>query len=75
MLGMSGIQWWAPPPDRSFIQSIKTFPRNLEIRSFLTYNVAGDISSTSVVVSHSITLLPDDPDAAPTLASAASPSP
>ena len=61
MLGMSGIQVVGAAPDRSFIQSIKTFPRNLEIRSFLTYNVAGDISSTSVVVSHSITLLPDDP--------------
>ncbi len=47
--------------DRSYVQTIRAFPRNLEIKSFLTFALNGDISSASTVVNHSITLLPDVP--------------
>lgn len=48
-------------PDRSYVQSIKAFPRNLEISSFLTFMSSDQPSSASVVVRHSLTLLADEP--------------
>jgi hypothetical protein len=49
-------------PQRSSLQEIKTFPRNIEIRALLTYNVEDPQSSgVSIIVRHSITLLPDKP--------------
>lgn len=61
LLNFGGVQASAPASDRSYIDSIRVFPRNLEVRSFLTYMATGAVSSASVVLRHSITLLPDEP--------------
>jgi hypothetical protein len=49
-------------PERSSLQEIKAFARNIEIRALLTYNVEDlQSSGVSIIVRHSITRLPDKP--------------
>ncbi len=49
----------ATDSNRSYVQSIKAFPDNIHVNSFLTFATAE--SSVSIVVHHSITLLPEKP--------------
>lgn len=60
ILAAGGVKVAAPAPDRSYVRDVRVFPRNVEVSSFLTYR-AGDPSAVSVVVRHSLTLLPDVP--------------
>lgn len=52
-----------PDRARSFVESIKTFPTNIEIKSFLTFTKGSSTASQSVaiVVNHSLALLPEKP--------------
>jgi hypothetical protein len=52
--------------DRTFISSVRSFPRNIEIRHVLTYEANEPPSSSStgtlsLEMNHSMVLLPDDP--------------
>ena len=52
--------------DRTFIESIRTFPENIEVRRTVTYNASEPPSlslgeSLSVELGHSFVLLPDNP--------------
>lgn len=52
--------------DRSFVESIKSFPENIEVRQLMTYVSAAPPSNTnaqtlSVKVSQSLVLLPEEP--------------
>ncbi|MFC1559394.1 zinc-dependent metalloprotease, partial [Gemmatimonadota bacterium] len=47
--------------DRSFLDYIKSFPENIEYEQVLTYNGSGDSPSVSLVMHHSMLLLPEDP--------------
>ena len=47
--------------DRSFLDYIKSFPENIEYEQVLTYNGSGDGPSVSLVMHHSMVLLPEDP--------------
>jgi len=47
--------------DRSFLDYIKSFPANIEYEQVLTYNGTGGGSSVSLVMHHSMVLLPEDP--------------
>ena len=49
----------AADPNRSYVRSIQAFPGNIHADSFLTF--ATPDSSVSIVVHHSITLLPEKP--------------
>ena len=60
ILAAGGVKVVAPAPDRSYVRAVRAFPRNVEVSSFLTYRAA-DPSAVSVVVRHSLTLLPDVP--------------
>ena len=56
-------------PNRSFINSIKSFPRNIEVRRTMTYNAnsppggfaAAAAGAMTVEMAHSMIALPDDP--------------
>lgn len=53
-------------PDRSFVESIKSFPENIEVRQVMTYIAANPPSASytqtlSVQVSQSLVLLPEEP--------------
>lgn len=62
MLEEGGYKAKELDPDRSYIEQAKGFPRNVEISSLLTFAVAeGETSSVSILVRHSLTLLPDQP--------------
>ena len=52
--------------DRSFIESVRSYPENIEVRSILTYEAQSPPSNSatgavSVEMNHSMVLLPDDP--------------
>ncbi len=52
--------------DRSFLERAMAFPRNVEVRSVLTYDAAeppenASTGTLSVEMAHSMVLLPDDP--------------
>ncbi|MEA3336994.1 MAG: zinc-dependent metalloprotease [Chloroflexota bacterium] len=59
-LASGGYVVAAIAPERCHVRSIIPFPRNVNIESFLTFSTTGGLSnSVSVVVQHSITLLPE----------------
>lgn len=60
LLAAGGVKALAPAPERSYVRSVRTFARNVEVASFLTYR-STDPAAVSVVVRHSLTLLPDVP--------------
>lgn len=52
--------------DRTFVASVKSFPRNIEVRQVLTYEASEPPSNSatgtlSLEMNHSMVLLPDDP--------------
>ena len=52
--------------DRSFIDHVLSFPRNIEVRRTVTYNSSdppsnGAVGAFTAVLNHSMLLLPDDP--------------
>ena len=58
----SGYQAAAPDPARSKIARMRAFPQNLLVQSLLTFPLtAGPSSAATIVVSHSLVLLPQEP--------------
>ncbi len=48
-------------PDRSFLESIKSFPENIEYEQLMTFEPEQGSQSISVVMHHSMVLLPEEP--------------
>lgn len=62
LLAGGGYAAVAVDPAATYIEWVKAFPRNVAFRTHLTYAVSGGTTSrASVVVHHSITMLPDEP--------------
>jgi hypothetical protein len=61
MISTSGAAAPQPAPDRSYLDSIRAFPTNTEVRSFLTFDDGASGTAFSIVVRHSLTLLPAVP--------------
>lgn len=61
MISLSGAAAPQPAPDRSYLDSVRAFPTNTEVRSFLTFDDGASGAAFSIVVRHSLTLLPDVP--------------
>ena len=58
LISTSGAAAPSPAPDRSYVASVRTFPNNVEVRSFLTFDDGESGTAFSIVVRHSLTLLP-----------------
>lgn len=61
MISLSGAAAPLPAPDRSYLDSVRAFPANTEVRSFLTFDDGASGAAFSIVVRHSLTLLPEVP--------------
>lgn len=48
-------------PDASGLQSVKTFPKNIEVRSLLTFNLSKEDAPYTVHAHRSLFVLPDEP--------------
>jgi hypothetical protein len=62
VLKMAGYMAAAPDPLRSRIERIGSFPKNILVHALLTFPIMGGPSSAaSIVVAHSLVLLPEKP--------------
>ncbi len=59
-LARSGMMADGPDPSRSYIERARSHPNNISVRSHLTFS-SGDGAALSMVVGHSLVLLPETP--------------